>query len=164
MGVLMEKLDAWNLTENTLLIFMTDNGGASVGTFNYGMKGKKGSVNEGGTRVPLFFRLPGKIKAGVDVDRLTRHYDLFPTLTEIAGSTADEALDLDGRSLVPLIENPDAEWSDRLTVFHKGRWAKEGIPVRKGRPDHVPENSKYTGFAVRSEQWRLVSNKALYYI
>ncbi len=162
MGVLMEKLDAWELADNTLLIFMTDNGGASVGTFNYGMKGKKGSVNEGGTRVPLFFRLPGKIKAGVDVDRLTRHYDLFPTLTEIAGTTADEALNLDGRSLVPLIENPDAEWSDRITVFHKGRWAKEGMRVRKGRPDHVPENSKYTGFAVRSEQWRLVSNKALY--
>ena len=161
MGILMEKLDAWGMADNTLLIFMTDNG-SSIGTFNYGMKGKKGSVNEGGTRVPLFFRLPGKIKAGVDVDRLTRHYDLFPTLTEIAGSTADEALNLDGRSLVPLIENPDAEWSGRLTVFHKGRWAKEGMRVRKGRPDHVPENSKYTGFAVRSEQWRLVSNKALY--
>jgi arylsulfatase A-like enzyme len=163
MGVLMEKLDAWGMAENTLLIFMTDNG-SSMATFNYGMKGKKGSVNEGGTRVPLFFRLPGRIKAGVDVDRLTRHYDLFPTLTEFAGSTADEALNIDGRSLVPLLENPNAEWPERYTVFHKGRWAKEGMRVRKGRPDHVPENSKYTSFAVRNEKWRLVKNSELYAI
>jgi arylsulfatase len=161
MGDLMEKLDAWNLTENTLLIFMTDNG-SSVGTFNYGLKGKKGWVNEGGTRVPLFFRLPGRIKAGVDVDRLTRHYDLFPTLAQLAGTQAPEALDLDGRSLVPLIENPDADWPDRTTFFHKGRWAKKGMRVRKGRPDHVPENSKYTAFAVRNEKWRLVNNRELY--
>ena len=161
MGVLMQKLDAWNLSENTLLIFMTDNG-SSIGTFNYGLKGKKGWVNEGGTRVPLFFRLPGKIKAGVDVARLTRHYDLFPTFAELAGSQAAEALDLDGRSLIPLIENPDAEWADRYTFIHKGRWAKKGMRVRKGRPDHVPENSKYTSFAVRNEKWRLVSNRYLY--
>jgi arylsulfatase A-like enzyme len=161
MGVLMQKLDAWNLSENTLLIFMTDNG-SSIGTFNYGLKGKKGWVNEGGTRVPLFFRLPGKIKAGVDVARLTRHYDLFPTFAELAGSQAAEALDLDGRSLIPLIENPDAEWADRYTFIHKGRWAKKGMRVRKGRPDHVPENSKYTSFAARNEKWRLVSNRYLY--
>ena len=161
MGVLMQKLDAWNLSDNTLLIFMTDNG-SSIGTYNYGLKGKKGWVNEGGTRVPLFFRLPGKIKAGVDVDRLTRHYDLFPTLAEMAGSQAHKALDLDGRSLVPLIENPNADWPDRYTFIHKGRWAKKGMPVRKGRPDHVPENSKYTAFAVRNEKWRLVSNAQLY--
>ncbi|MGB2011690.1 MAG: arylsulfatase [Akkermansiaceae bacterium] len=161
MGLLMEKLDAWSLSGNTLLIFMTDNG-SSIGTFNAGLKGKKGWVNEGGTRVPLFFRLPGKIKAGVDVDRHTRHYDLFPTLAEFAGSQAAEALDLDGRSLVPLLENPAAKWPERYTFFHKGRWNKEGMRVRKGRPDHIPENSKYTAFAVRSEKWRLVSNKELY--
>ncbi|WP_136062082.1 sulfatase-like hydrolase/transferase [Pontiella sulfatireligans] len=161
MGLLMEKLDAWGMADTTLLIFMTDNG-SSMATFNYGMKGKKGSVNEGGTRVPLFFRLPGRIKAGVDVDRLTRHYDLFPTLAQFAGTQAPEALDLDGRSLIPLIENPDAEWPDRYTFIHKGRWNKKGMRVRKGRPDHVPEHSKYTGFAVRSEQWRLVKNREMY--
>jgi arylsulfatase len=161
MGVLMEKLDAWNLADNTLLIFMTDNG-SSVGTFNYGMKGKKGSVNEGGTRVPLFFRFPGRIKASVDVDRLTRHYDLFPTLTEIAGAQAPEELNLDGRSLIPLMDSPEAKWPDRKTFFHKGRWNKKGMRVRKGRPDHDPEHSKYKSFAVRSEQWRLVGKDALY--
>jgi arylsulfatase A-like enzyme len=163
MGILMQKLDEWGLAENTLLIFMTDNG-SSMATFNYGMKGKKGSVNEGGTRVPLFFRLPGKIKAGVDVDRLTRHVDLFPTLAEFAGAPVPEALDLDGRSLVPLVENPNAEWPERYTFFHKGRWGKEGVLHKNGRrlPPSTPESAKDIAFAVRSEKWRLVANKELY--
>ena len=161
MGLLMEKLDTWKLSDDTLLIFMTDNG-SSIGTYNAGMKGKKGWVNEGGSRVPLFLRLPGTTKPGVDVDRLTRHYDLFPTLTELAGTKAPEGLKLDGRSLVPLIKNPAAQWPDRYTFFHKGRWAKKGMRVRKGHPDHVPENSKYTSFAVRNEKWRLVSKDSLY--
>jgi arylsulfatase A-like enzyme len=163
MGILMQKLDEWGLADNTLLIFMTDNG-SSIATFNYSLKGKKGSVNEGGTRVPLFFRLPGKIKAGVDVDRLTRHVDLFPTLAEIAGASVGEALDLDGRSLLPLLENPNTEWPERYTFFHKGRWGKAGMLSKRGKPLPAgsPDSSKYKGFAVRSEKWRLVANKELY--
>jgi arylsulfatase A-like enzyme len=81
MGLLMQKLDAWNLSDNTLLIYMTDNGSArGAPVFNAGMKGAKGSPHQGGSRVPLFMRLPGTTKPGVDIDRLTRHYDLFPTL------------------------------------------------------------------------------------
>jgi len=82
MGVLMQKLDEWKLADDTLLIYMTDNGTAA-GTYNFKMKGRKGSPHEGGSRVPLFMRLPGKIKPGVDVDRLTRHVDIFPTLAEL---------------------------------------------------------------------------------
>ena len=74
--------------------------------YNAGMRGGKCTPNEGGSRVPLFMRLPGKIQAGVDVDNLTRHYDLFPTRAEIAGASIPKGLDLDGRSLLPLIENP----------------------------------------------------------
>jgi len=93
--LLVEKIDEWDLAENTLLIFMTDNG-SSAGTYNAGMKGKKGSVNQGGSWVALFMRWPGKTKVGVDIDRLTRHYDLFPTLAKVAGATIPDGLDLDG--------------------------------------------------------------------
>ncbi|MEO1856481.1 MAG: arylsulfatase [Rubritalea sp.] len=157
MGLLMQKMDEWNLTENTLLIFMTDNG-SSAGTYNSGMKGMKGSLNEGGSRVPLFMRLPGKIKPGVDVDRITRHYDLFPTLANMAGASIPQDLDLDGRSLVPLIENPNVAWSDRNLVFHKGRWNKKGAPGRWGIKGgkNPPDDFKYAGFAVRNEKYRLV--------
>ena len=161
MGLLMKKLDEWDLTNDTLLIFMTDNGSAA-GTFNYGMKGKKGSVNEGGSRVPLFLRLPGKIKAGADVDRLTRHYDLFPTLAEFAGAAWPKDYKIDGQSLVPLIKNPKANWQDRYTFFHKGRWAKEGNKGWWGRGNHDPDKAKYINFAVRNERWRLVGKDELY--
>lgn len=163
MGLLMKKLDEWDLSDNTLLIFMTDNGSAR-GTFNYGMKGKKGSPHEGGSRVPLFFRLPGEIKAGVDIDQLTRHIDLFPTLAEFAGANIPSALELDGRSLMPLINNPVTRWPYRLTFFHQGRWNKEGAPNRWGQGNTDPDQAKYKGFAVRNEQFRLVGKDELYNI
>lgn len=165
MGRLMTKLDDWGLAENTLLIFMSDNGtSGGVKVYNAGMKGKKGTLHEGGARVPLFLRLPGRIKAGVDVDRLTRHYDLFPTLAEFAGAKIPAGLDLDGRSLKPLIANPKADWKDRYTFFHKGRWAKKGAPPRFTRGNTDPDQEKFRNFAVRNETWRLVGKNELYEI
>ena len=164
MGLLMNKLEEWDLAKDTLVIFMTDNGSArGAGIYNAGMKGAKGSVDEGGSRVPLFMRLPGRINAGVDVDRLTRHIDIFPTLAELAGAKIPEGLDLDGRSLLPLIKDPKAEWEDRYTFFHRGRWGKKGAG-RWGRGHCDPDKAKYEGFAVRNEQWRLVGKNKLYNI
>ena len=60
-GVLMQKLDDWDLTNNTLLIFMTDNGSIATSYYKANMKGGKNSPNEGGSRVPLFMRLPAKL-------------------------------------------------------------------------------------------------------
>ncbi|MFC1766365.1 arylsulfatase [Planctomycetota bacterium] len=162
MGVLMEKLDTWELSKNTLLIFMTDNGTAA-GTYNYNMKFKKGSPHEGGSRVPLFMRLPGKIQPGIDVDRITRHYDLFPTLAGIAGAPIPTGLELDGRSLLPLIEDSTVQWSDRNLFFHVGRWNKKGVSGRWGQGNTDPDEAKYKSFAVRNEKWRLVGT-ALYNI
>lgn len=165
MGLLMEKLDEWDLAQNTLLVFMTDNGTAKgVRIFNAGMKGAKNSLHEGGSRVPLFMRLPERLKPGVDIDRLTRHYDLFPTFAEIAGAAIPENLDLDGRSLVPLLENPSCSWQDRYTMFHKGRWKKKGAKGGWGKGNSDPDKAKYQGFAVRNETWRLVGKDALYNI
>lgn len=160
MGFLLEKLQEWGLEHDTLVIFMTDNGTA-VGRriFNAGMNGGKGSPHEGGSRVPLFMRWPGRIPAGVDIDRMTRHYDLFPTLAEIAGAELSEDLDLDGRSLVPLLKDPEAAWDHRYLFFHNGRWPKTGAPGNLGKGDSDPEASKYRNYAVRSEQWRLVNGR-----
>jgi arylsulfatase len=161
-GVLMEKLDQWELSNNTLLIFMTDNGSAAGSKlFNAGMRGGKGTVNEGGCRVPLFMRLPGVTKAGLDIETMARHYDIFPTLVEMAGSELPSDLKLDGRSLMPLIKDPKADWPDRYFFFHTGRWAKGGIEGRWAKGDPDPDNSKYRSFAVRDERWRVV-NKRLY--
>ena len=155
-GLLMQKLNDWGLAENTLLIFMSDNGGYPFLPYKCGLKGHKGTNDEGGSKVPLFFRLPGRIKPGVDVDRLARHVDLFPTLAEFAGTTTPK--ELDGRSLVPLIDNPQAEWADRHTFFHIGRWGKKGGGMSH-KPEHKitdPDKAKYKDFAVRNEKWRYV--------
>ncbi|MEM6474189.1 MAG: sulfatase-like hydrolase/transferase, partial [Planctomycetota bacterium] len=157
MGLLMQKLEEWELSERTLLIFMTDNGSAR-GTFNFGMRGKKGSEHEGGARVPLFMRLPGVTKPGVDIDRLTRHYDLFPTLASIAGAELPKDYELDGRSLVPLLQDAGSPWEDRDVFFHVGRWGKKGAGKwERGKTD--PDEAKYNRFAVRNERWRLVGEE-----
>ncbi len=161
-GLVMEKLDEWGLAENTLLIFTTDNGSAKGSRiFNAGMKGVKGSQNEGGSRVPLFFRLPGMTKAGQDLDQLARHIDIFPTFAELAGVDISE-LKLEGRSLVPLLKDPDAKWGDRELFFHGGRWPKEGASGKFGKGDSNPDSYQYKRFAVRSDKWRLVGTDALY--
>jgi len=163
LGILMQKLDEWGLTENTLLIFMTDNGSAAGSRiYNAGMKGGKNTVNEGGSRVPLFMRLPGRIKTGVDIDTLTRHYDIYPTLAEIAGAKIPSTVELDGHSLIPLINKPKAKTEKRYTFFHKGRWNKKGAPGRWGQGDCNPDNAKHKNFAVRNEKWRLVGKDSLY--
>jgi len=157
-GLLLRKLEEWGLAENTLVIFMTDNG-TSKGDYNAGMKGRKGSPHEGGTHVPAFFRWPGKIKAGVDISHLARHVDIFPTFAALAGASTPP--DLAGRSLLPLLENPEAPWPDRYTFFHTGRWGKKGVP-RWNRGNCDPDKAKYRGFAVRTERFRLVGKKELY--
>lgn len=161
-GLLMKKLDEWDLADNTLLIFSTDNGSAKGSRiFNAGMKGGKGSQNEGGSRVPLFFRLPGTTTAGQDLGQLARHIDIFPTLADIAGADISE-IDLEGRSLAPLLEDSATEWPDRTLFFHGGRWPKPGAPGKFGKGDSNPDSYQYKKFAVRTERWRLVGKESLY--
>ncbi len=151
-GRLLAQLKQWDLERDTLLIYMSDNGGATaVRHFNAGMRGSKGSPYQGGTRVPSFWRWPAGFKGGVDVDKLTAGIDLFPTLTEIAGAKMPKDLKLDGRSLVPLLKDPKAAWPDRYVFVHVGRWGKGKAA-----------ESKYARCAVRSARYRLVNNRELY--
>jgi arylsulfatase len=123
------------------------------------MRGHKGCVHEGGTRVPFFVQWPGHIPNNTDMDHLTRHVDYFPTFAALAGAKTPS--DLDGRNLVPWLENPQTPWTDRKTFFHIGRWGKEGIKNWCiGSCD--PDDSKYKNFAVRTEQWQLHGPHELY--
>lgn len=165
LGLLMQKLDEWGIADNTLLIFMTDNGSARGSKiFNAGMKGGKGTVNQGGARVPLFMRLPGRTGAGVDIGALARHYDLFPTLAELADAKIPDGVELDGRSLVPLLTDPQSVWPDRNLFFHQGRWPKSNASGNWGKGDCNPDSYKLKNFAVRNDKWRLVGVNSLYNI
>jgi len=160
-GVLWAKLSEWKVLDNTLLIFMTDNGmsmarikvkGKTEVPFNAGMKGRKNSPNEGGTHVPAFWYWKGVLGEGVDIDALTAHIDLYKTFSELAGAKLPSKMQaLDGSSLLPLLEDPKAKWPDRELFVHCGRWSA-------GKRDEA----KFEKCAVRSERWRFVNNKQLY--
>lgn len=159
-GLMMTKLAEWNALENTLVIFMTDNGAGYVdGKLNgkrtpyhtAGMKGKKGTPNEGGTRVPAFWYWKGVLGEGVDVNALVAHIDIYKTFCDLAGATLPENIQpIDGRSMLPLLENPSAEWLDRTLFVHKGRWRKSAAEY------------KHKDCGMRTARWRLINNKELY--
>lgn len=116
-GRLMFELDWLGLSENTVVVFMTDNGPTS-GRYNAGMRGAKGSVYEGGIRVPFYVRWPGQIEAGKRIDRIAAHLDVLPTLAKIAGTELPEGLLLDGENLLPLWKGviSPIQWPER-TLF-----------------------------------------------
>ncbi|WP_372808314.1 arylsulfatase [Pontiella sp.] len=160
-GRLMEKLGEWNALENTLVIFMTDNGathlsgklnGKHVKHFNANLRGGKNSPSEGGTHVPAFWSWKGVLGEGVDVEALTAHVDIYQTLCDLADVKLPAKMQqLDGRSLLPLLKDPKAAWPDRELFVHCGRW-------NPGKRDDF----KYTKCAVRTERWRFVNNANLY--
>ncbi|MBI4910356.1 MAG: arylsulfatase [Acidobacteria bacterium] len=144
-GRLMSRLNQFGLDENTLLIFMTDNGGTGgVRVFNAGMRGQKGTPYMGGTRVPAFFRWKGTLKPR-DIDKLTAHVDYFATFAELAGAKVPDGIALDGRSLIPLLRDANAVWPDRYLFTHVGRWANG-----KGM------EAKYRNCSVRNTRYNMV--------
>jgi arylsulfatase A-like enzyme len=143
-GRLENHLEKWGLLENTVVIFLSDNGmsgggslppGKSLGKtpegealfpYNAGMRGLKGSPDEGGVRVPFFFQWQGRVPGGRDIERVAAHIDLFPTTSP--------------------------EWPDRMLVTHVGRWPQFADPAQ----------FQWKGAALRTERFRLVNNEALY--
>ena len=111
-GRLLETLERLSLSDETIVIYFSDNGPNSY-RWNGGMKGKKGSIDEGGLRSPLFVRWPPRIRAGLEIDRISGAIDLLPTVMEMAGVRQELLKPVDGRSLVPLFENPSGTWKPR---------------------------------------------------
>lgn len=144
-GRLMEKLRELKLDENTLVIFLTDNGPQQK-RYNAGMRGLKGSVYDGGIRVPCFVRWAGTLKPN-KVDRLAAPIDITPTLLEICGARKPAGVHLDGRSLLPLLRGDKVEWADRTLYF---QWHRGDEP------------EPFRACAARSQRWKLVDGKELY--
>ncbi len=148
-GKLLAKLNEWGIERDTLVIFMNDNGGtAGVKIFNAGMRAQKGTPFVGGIRASSFWRWPGTLKPA-DCDRLAAHIDFFPTLAELAGANLNDDVkkQVEGRSLVSLLSNPTAEWSDRTLFTHVGRW-----PVGADR-----SKFKYATCSARNSQFQMVT-------
>ena len=124
-GKVIEALDANGLSEETLVIFLTDHGGDPVyGGNNLPYRGDKATLFEGGLRVPCIMRWPGKIEAGNASDVVCSSLDLFPTFCSLAGIASDESR-LDGRNLSSvMIEG--IGWSERMLFWELGVHAELG--------------------------------------
>jgi len=144
-----DKLKALSIKENTLLVFTTDNGSSSGHRFyNENMSGGKGSNYDGGHRVPFIARWPnGKWTGGKDIENLTAHVDIMPTLMDIAGVKIPADYDLDGKSLKPLFNGSKKKWADRVLFTDSQR---------------IYTPAKWRKTSVMSERWRLLDNKLLF--
>ncbi len=151
----MARLDALlkelGLRENTILVFMTDNGGTGgIKVFNAGMRGAKASYYDGGHRVPFFLRWPdGRLREPGEIDALTHSTDLFPTLIELCGLATPSDARLEGVSLAPVLRGKSQpELTARMLV------------IQYGRLD--PTTPQPWDSAVLWRQWRLVAGRELY--
>jgi arylsulfatase A-like enzyme len=160
-GGLRRRLEELNLADNTLFVFMTDNGTAEgcdldahgfvTGGYNCGMRGRKSSPYDGGHRVPFFLHWPeGGYTTGMDIDNLTSYVDFMPTLIDMCQLAIPETLAFDGTSLVPLLMNEQSHHlGERAVVTDSQR---------------VPDPIKWKDSAVMCGRWRLINGKELYHL
>ena len=160
-GKLTAYLISIKLMDNTILIFTTDNGSAAGAKteghkldgfiskgYNAGMRGIKASMYEGGHRVPFYlYWKDGGIFTGKDVNTLTAHYDILPTLIDLCGLKTDSNMIFDGTSLVPLIKTNTNKFVNRIVITNSQR-------------NEFPE--KWKRSATMQGKWRLINGQELY--
>jgi len=158
MARLTGQLKSLGLADNTILIFMTDNGtaggvrmdrsGNAVSGYNAGMRGAKVWETDGGHRVPCFIRWPnGNIGGGRDIEPITAHLDLLPTLIDLCGLEKPKDVRFDGVSLRPLLAGKMKDWPARTLFVHNQRL-------------DTPRKDK--NYQVMTDRWRLLNGRDLY--
>ena len=143
MALLLARLEELGLDDNTILIFMTDNGSAE-GAANWrgepatwngytaGMRGGKGSEYDGGHRVPFFLRWPaGNLSGGMDFDLLSAHIDVLPTLADLCSLDLPRNVNLDGKSLVPVLYGGETEGANVVCALAAGSIPHKMAKVRR---------------------------------
>ncbi len=145
-GRMLEFLENKNQSENTIVIFLSDNGPATW-RYNAGLRGKKGHLYDGGTRVPCFIRWPGTLRPR-RVDHPMAHIDLLPTLAVWCDLDPRPELKWDGRSFAKELQQPAPAWPDRhLISFSQGS-----------------EERIRTTAAIHTHRWSAVSNRGIWHL
>ena len=139
-GRLFRKLDALGVRENTIVVYLNDNGPNSM-RYVGNMRGMKTHVDDGGVRSPLLFHWPAKVDPLKTSAALCAHIDVLPTILDACEVPAPAELKIDGRSFLPLLTGNQADWPTRQVVLqtHRG---------------NVPQ--KYHHFSLHEEPWKLV--------
>jgi len=137
-GRLLERLDDLGIADDTIVVYFCDNGPNGF-RWNGGMKGRKGSTDEGGVRSPLLVRWPGKIEPGKRIPQIAAAIDLLPTLADLAGIDVAGTKPLDGVSLKPLLLEDPETWPDRAIVSH---W-RDRVSVRTQQYRLDPQGKLY---------------------
>jgi arylsulfatase len=173
-GKLLQKLEELEIADNTLVIFMTDNGPQQP-RYVGGMRGRKGSVYRGGVRVPFYFRWPVKFEGNREIETATAHIDILPTLAEICSGNLPADRTIDGKSLLPLLnrEKP-GEFENRPIFFYWTRRLPElyqNIALQKGPYKLVGQTNfdapleNFELFNIQEDEFELknilIENKAL---
>ena len=139
-GRLFAKLKGLGILENTIVIYLNDNGPNSV-RFVGDMRGMKTAVDDGGIRSPLLFHWPAKVKAGSSSDSLSAHIDLLPTILDACGVDVPAGHKVDGRSFLPLLTGERKGLPQRQVVLQTHRGNKP---------------QQYHHFAIHEHPWKLV--------
>lgn len=139
-GRLFKKLDALGIRENTIVVYLNDNGPNTM-RFVGDMRGMKTNVDDGGIRSPLLFHWPAQVQAGKTSDALCAHIDLVPTILDACDVKVPAGHQLDGRSFLPLLTGDNTNWPARQIVFqtHRGN-----------------QPQRYHHFAIHEDPWKLV--------
>lgn len=136
-GRISQKVEEMGLAENTIIIYLSDNGPNGV-RWNDNMKGKKGSTDEGGVRSPLIIKWEGTFKAGKKVSQIASGIDLLPTLSDFAGIPLHLDKPLDGISIKPLLLEENPNWEDRIIYnYWKGRTSLRNQKFRLDAQDRL---------------------------
>ena len=143
-GRLLTRLEELQLDKNTIIIFTSDNGGLSTSegspTSNSPLRAGKGWLYEGGIRVPLIIKYPGKTKPGKIIRSPVSSIDFFPTIAEIAGAEATN-INIDGVSILPLLKRD--KMKERPLFWHYPHYSNQGVEP---------------GSAVRLGKYKLIDN------
>jgi arylsulfatase A-like enzyme len=154
LGDLMDFIKAKGISDNTIIMFMSDNGGLSLTpprggeahTQNLPLRAGKGSVYEGGIREPMIVKWPGIVKPNSKTDQYVIIEDFFPSILQMAGINKPETIQtIDGKSFLPFLKNPKLIDNERILVWHfPNKWQPKDGP-----------GINYSS-ALRQGEWKLV--------
>lgn len=154
-GRVLEAIDELGLTDNTLVVFTSDNGGHGQYTDQHPLRGSKGMFYEGGIRVPLMVRYPGVIRAGVTCQEPVLLFDFYPTFAAVGDGQLPTDQPVDGVDLSPVLLDPHAKLDRDAIYFHFPAYL-QGYTGGEGNEAHTPPWRSTPCGVIRSGDWKLV--------